>query len=246
MLDPAQNNSFRDHYLEVPFDLSRTLFIATANQLGTLHPALLDRMEVIQLAGYSEEEKLHIARRYLIPRQLGEHGLSSSSVELTDAALRRVISEYTREAGVRNLERQIGAIARKVAARVASRAPEDGGLPADTSMRDDVPEYLGPPRFHQEVVVPHVAARRRDRRGLDRDRRRRAVHRSRRCCRAAAQQIILTGQLGNVMQESARAAVSHIRAQASALGVSPRFLDKHDLHVHVPAGAIPKDGPRPA
>ena len=151
VLDPAQNNTFRDHYLEVPFDLSRTLFIATANQLGTLHPALLDRMEVIQLSGYSEEEKLHIARRYLIPRQVSEHGLKVEMLEITDAALRRVVSEYTREAGVRNLERQIGAIARKVAARVASRTPEDGEAPVETVDGPSIPEFLGPPRIHQEV-----------------------------------------------------------------------------------------------
>jgi len=125
VLDPAQNHSFRDHYLETPYDLSRVLFIATANQLGTLHPALLDRMEIIQLSGYSEEEKRHIARRFLIPRQLSEHGLAPGAVEIDDEALQRVIGEYTREAGVRGLERQIGTIARKVAARVAAR-PADG------------------------------------------------------------------------------------------------------------------------
>src|SRR4051812_10044905 len=148
VLDPAQNHTFRDHYLEVPLDLSNVLFIATANQLGTLHPALLDRMEVIQLSGYSEEEKLHIARRYLIPRQVGEHGLRLEMLTITDAALRRVVSEYTREAGVRNLERQIGAIARKVAARVASSSE---ALPSTVVRAEDVPGYLGLPRFQQEV-----------------------------------------------------------------------------------------------
>jgi ATP-dependent Lon protease len=242
VLDPAQNNTFRDHYLEVPFDLSRTLFIATANQLGTLHPALLDRMEVIQLSGYSEEEKLHIARRYLIPRQVSEHGLKIEMLEITDTALRRVVSEYTREAGVRNLERQIGAIARKVAARVASRTSEDGEAPTETVDGPSIPDFLGPPRIHQEVsfrtsrpgVATGVAW---TETGGD------VLFIEATLLPGGSSQITLTGQLGSVMQESARAAVSHIRAQASLLGISPSFLDKHDLHVHVPAGAIPKDGP---
>jgi ATP-dependent Lon protease len=242
VLDPAQNHSFRDHYLEVPFDLSRTLFIATANQLGTLHPALLDRMEIIQLAGYSEEEKIHIARRYLIPRQVAEHGLRVEMLSITDAALRRIIAEYTREAGVRNVERQIGAIARKVAARVASRPADEGEPPAYTVDAAEVPEYLGPPRIHQEVsfrtsrpgVATGVAW---TETGGD------VLFVEATLLPGGNSQIILTGQLGNVMQESARAAVSHIRAQADALGIAPSFLDKHDLHVHVPAGAIPKDGP---
>ena len=242
VLDPAQNNSFRDHYLEVPFDLSRTLFIATANQLGTLHPALLDRMEVIQLSGYSEEEKLHIARRYLIPRQVSDHGLKIEMLAITDAALRRVVTEYTREAGVRNLERQIGAIARKVAARVASRTPEEGETPTETVDGPSIPDFLGPPRIHQEVsfrtsrpgVATGVAW---TETGGD------VLFIEATLLPGGSSQITLTGQLGSVMQESARAAVSHIRAQASALGISASFLDKHDLHVHVPAGAIPKDGP---
>jgi ATP-dependent Lon protease len=242
VLDPAQNHSFRDHYLEVPFDLSRVLFIATANQLGTLHPALLDRMEIIQLAGYSEEEKLHIARRYLIPRQLAEHGLAADALDLTDAALRGVISGYTREAGVRSLERQIGAIARKVAARVASRLPEEGAAPAVTVDEADLKEYLGPARLPKETSFrtsrPGVAT------GLawtetggD------VLYIEASLLPGGNHQITLTGQLGNVMQESARAAVSHIRSQAHQLGIAPDFLDKHDLHIHVPAGAIPKDGP---
>ena len=244
VLDPAQNHSFRDHYLEINIDLSRVLFIATANQLGTVHPALLDRMEIISLAGYSEEEKLHIARRYLIPRQLEEHGLKQDMVAIDDGAVRHVISDYTREAGVRNLERQIGAIARKIAARVASSAPDSGGVEATryTVRAPDLPDYLGPPRFHDEVsfrvsrpgVATGVAW---TETGGD------VLFVEASLLPSGHHDLILTGQLGNVMQESARAAVSHIRAQAKELDVSPEFLDKYDLHVHVPAGAIPKDGP---
>jgi endopeptidase La len=242
VLDPAQNHSFRDHYLEVPVDLSRVLFIATSNQLGTIHPALLDRMEIIQLAGYSEEEKLHIARRYLIPRQVSEHGLPPDGMEITDAALRVVISEYTREAGVRNLERQLGTLARKVAAKIATHPPEGGLMVRTVIDRDQVDDYLGPARFRREVAFrtsrPGVAT------GLawteaggD------VLFIEATLLPGGNQNIILTGQLGNVMQESARAALSHIRASAGELGISPDFLAKHDLHVHVPAGAIPKDGP---
>src|SRR5262249_4366104 len=133
---PAQNHSFRDHYLEIPVDLSKVLFIATSNQLGTIHPALLDRMEIISLSGYTEEEKLHIARRYLLPRQENENGLLPGALEITDGALRLVISEYTLEAGVRNLERQLGTLARKVAARIATRAPEAGPLEKTVIDRD--------------------------------------------------------------------------------------------------------------
>src|SRR5687768_5747224 len=242
VLDPAQNHSFRDHYLEVPVDLSRVLFIATSNQLSTIHPALLDRMEIISLSGYSEEEKLHIARKYLLPRQISEHGLKPDALELTDAALRTVISEYTREAGVRNLERLLGTIARKLAARVATR-PADAPAPEKTVIdRDQVDDYLGPARFRREVAFrtsrPGVAT------GLawtetggD------VLFIEATLLPGGNQNIILTGQLGNVMQESARAALSHLRARASELGISPDFLAKHDLHVHVPAGAIPKDGP---
>jgi ATP-dependent Lon protease len=242
VLDPAQNSTFRDHYLEIPVDLSRVLFIATSNQLGTIHPALLDRMEIIELTGYTEEEKVHIARKYLLPRQMNEHGLPADSMEITDAALRTVIKEYTREAGVRNLERQLGTIARKVAARIASRAPDAGPLEKTTIDSTQVEDYLGPPRFKKEVAFrtsrPGVAT------GLawtetggD------VLFIEATLLPGGNQNIILTGQLGNVMQESARAALSHIRARASELGISPEFLAKHDLHVHVPAGAIPKDGP---
>jgi ATP-dependent Lon protease len=242
VLDPAQNHSFRDHYLEAPVDLSKVLFIATANQLGTVHPALLDRMEIITLAGYTEFEKLHIARMYLIPRQMSENGLPADSVTFTDAAVRLVIAEYTREAGVRNLERQLGTIARKVAARLATR-PADAP-PAATVVVDEpeVDDYLGPARFKKEVafrtstagVVTGLAW---TETGGD------VLFVEATLLPGGNQNIILTGQLGNVMQESARAALSHIRAKASDLGISPEFLAKHDLHVHVPAGAIPKDGP---
>ncbi|MGE0448953.1 MAG: endopeptidase La [Vicinamibacterales bacterium] len=239
VLDPAQNHSFRDHYLEVNVDLSGVLFIATSNQLGTIHPALLDRMEIIQLSGYTEDEKLHIAKRYLVPRQLQEHGLSADQVVLEDGALRRIASDYTREAGVRNLERQVGTVARKIAARVAAAAEP----PASTIVRqEDVPDYLGQPRFQREVSFrvsrPGVAT------GVawtevggD------VLFVEASILPSGHHDLILTGQLGNVMQESARAAVSHIRARATELGIDPDFMDKHDLHVHVPAGAIPKDGP---
>ncbi|MCL4846765.1 MAG: endopeptidase La [Acidobacteria bacterium] len=253
VLDPAQNHSFRDHYLEVALDLSRVLFIATANQLGPVHPALLDRMEVISLVGYTEEDKLHIARRYLIPRQLSEHGLTTADIAIEDAAISRIVAEYTREAGVRTLERQIGAVARKVAARVAmTNEPREvpaavgGGeappRPRHTVSVDDLPDYLGPPRFKSDVAIrtsrPGVAT------GVAwTETGGEVLFIEASLLPAGKGQIILTGQLGNVMQESARAAVSHIRAQAERLAVSADFLEIHDLHVHVPAGAIPKDGP---
>jgi len=243
VLDPAQNHSFRDHYLEINIDLSRVMFIATSNQLGTIHPALLDRMEIISLAGYTEEEKVHIARQYLIPRQLEEHGLSPLQVTLEEGAVRRIISQYTREAGVRNLERQIGAVARKIAARVAMIADRDAAAAKSfTVTGPDIAEYLGPPKIHDEVAFrvsrPGVAT------GLawtetggD------VLFVEASVLPAGHGNVTLTGQLGNVMQESARAAVSHIRSSATELGVSTDFLNTHDLHVHVPAGAIPKDGP---
>src|SRR3954466_15050619 len=237
VLDPAQNHTFRDHYLEVPLDLSNVLFIATANQLGTIHPALLDRMEIISLTGYSEEEKIHISKMYLVPRQREEHGLKPEQLLIDDEALRRVISEYTREAGVRSLERQIGTLARKVAARVVSHPEHVGHVDAG-----QVEEYLGPSRFRSEMAFrtsrPGVAT------GLawteaggD------ALFIEAGLLPGGAGHLTLTGQLGSVMQESARAALSHVRQQASALGIERETLTKNDLHVHVPAGAIPKDGP---
>ena len=237
VLDPAQNHAFRDHYLEIPIDLSRVLFIATANQLGTIHPALLDRMEILSLSGYTEEEKVHIARLYLIARQRQENGLREPQIEITDAALRRVIAEYTREAGVRTLERQIGTLARKVAARVASD-------PSYTAVVDagDVEKYLGPPRFRSEAAFrtsrPGVATGVAwTEAGGD------VLFVESSLMPGGTGNLTLTGQLGAVMQESARAALSHIRQHASLIGIPSDFLSKQDLHIHVPAGAIPKDGP---
>ena len=241
VLDPAQNHTFRDHYLEVPLDLSKVLFIATANQLGPVHPALLDRMEIIPLSGYTEEDKIHIARKYLIPRQLSEHGLAPEALVLDDGALRVVIAEYTREAGVRSLERLVGTIARKVAAKVVTSGGADASA-ATTVTADEIDDYLGPARFKKEVAF------RTSRAGVatglawteaggD------VLFIEASLLPGGKEQIILTGQLGNVMQESARAAVSHIRSDAAQLGVDPAFLSQKDLHVHVPAGAIPKDGP---
>src|SRR4051812_10001333 len=242
VLDPSQNHSFRDHYLEINIDLSRVLFIATANQLGTIHPALLDRMEIISLAGYTEEEKVHIARQYLIPRQLEEHGLTPDHVTIEDGAVRRMIAQYTREAGVRNLERQIGAVARKIAARVAGLDAAAGAAARDVVDAARLPEYLGPPKIHDEVsfrvsrpgVATGVAW---TESGGD------VLFIEASLLPAGHGNITLTGQLGNVMQESARAAVSHIRSITGELGVPADFLNTHDLHIHVPAGAIPKDGP---
>jgi ATP-dependent Lon protease len=237
VLDPAQNHAFRDHYLEIPIDLSRVLFIATANQLGTIHPALLDRMELISLSGYTEEDKVHIARMYLIPRQLEEHGLTPDHLQLTDAALRRVITEYTREAGVRTLERQIGTVARKVASRVASDSAHVVVVDAP-----QVGDYLGPSHFRSETAFrtsrPGVATGVAwTEAGGD------VLFIEAVLLPGGAGHLTLTGQLGSVMQESARAALSHVRQQADALGIAPETLSKSDLHVHVPAGAIPKDGP---
>jgi ATP-dependent Lon protease len=243
VLDPSQNHSFRDHYLEINVDLSRVLFIATANQLGTIHPALLDRMEIISLVGYTEEEKVHIARQYLIPRQLEEHGLAPDQIAIDDDAVRKIVTQYTREAGVRSLERQIGAVARKIAARVAGiEAAETAEASRTVVTATAIADYLGPPKIHDEVAFrvsrPGVATGVAwTESGGD------VLFIEASLLPAGHGNITLTGQLGNVMQESARAAVSHIRSNTKQLGVATDFLDTHDLHIHVPAGAIPKDGP---
>jgi len=236
VLDPEQNNTFSDHYLDVPYDLSRILFIATANQLEPIPAPLRDRMEIIELPGYTFDEKEHIARRHLIKKQLREHGITEEQAEITDKALARIITGYTREAGVRNLERRIADVCRSVAVEVASGRTEKRIVD-----EADIPEMLGPEKFYNEVAerteVSGVAT------GM--------------AWTAAGGDILfieatkmpgkgtltLTGQLGDVMKESAQAALSWVRGKSRFLGIEGNFLEKADVHIHFPAGAIPKDGP---
>jgi ATP-dependent Lon protease len=236
VLDPEQNNSFSDHYLEVPFDLSRVMFLATANVIDPVPPALKDRLEILELPGYTRDEKRMIAVNYLIPKQLEEHGLSKDQVELTDAATCEVIDSYTREAGVRNLEREVGSIARGVAVKVAEGASQKFVIDAK-----DVPEYLGPQKFMSEVAErtaePGVAT------GLAWTPVGGDILFIEATRMPGKGSLVLTGQLGDVMKESAQAALSFVRARAKYLGIDENFLDKTDIHVHIPAGAIPKDGP---
>ncbi len=236
VLDPAQNHEFRDLYLDVPFDLSDVLFITTGNDLSQVSSALLDRLEVIELSGYTETEKLHIAQGYLIPRQLQENGLLAPEMRLTEAAIRRLVRDYTREAGVRNLEREVGKIARKVAVAVAEGSAEE--MVVDV---DDVREYLGPPRFVFEAAerteLPGVAT------GMAYTPYGGDVLFIEASAAPGAKGFTITGQLGDVMRESAQAALAYVRAQYAALGVKSEFFAQHDIHLHVPAGATPKDGP---
>ena len=241
VLDPEQNGQFSDHYIETPFDLSRVLFIATANTLSTIPPALLDRMEVIELSGYTEAEKLEIARRYLVPRQLEAHGLAAGQIQLEDSALEKVVSEYTREAGVRNLERFVATLMRKCARRIALGTDEDK-TPIQVN-GEFVSEALGAPPHLPEAaerssmpgvavglaVTPHggdilfiEATSMKGGKGL---------------------RLRLTGQIGDVMKESAEAALSWVRAHAADLGLPPEALEPGEIHLHIPAGAVPKDGP---
>ncbi|HEY1314466.1 MAG TPA: endopeptidase La, partial [Steroidobacteraceae bacterium] len=236
VLDPEQNNSFRDNYLAVPFDLSKVLFIGTANVLDAIPAPLRDRMEVIELTGYSEEEKLQIATRYLLPRQLQANGLTSQQVEISEEALRRLIIDYTREAGVRSLERQIGAVLRNAAVTIAS-----GGEPKIVIGADEVPRILGAARFESDVAlrtsVPGVAT------GLAWTPAGGDILFIESSRVRGSGKLILTGQLGEVMKESAQAAVTWVKSQADRMRIDPAALDGSDLHIHVPAGAIPKDGP---
>jgi ATP-dependent Lon protease len=238
VLDPQQNNTFTDHYLDVPFDLSGVLFIATANWLEPVHPALRDRLEVIDLPSYTAEEKLQIARRYLVPRQLEEHGLQRKQVQFPDPAMRRLIYDYTHEAGVRQLEREIASLTRKAARRLLSQGAVHNTL---VIRAGDLSAYLGPPRFlseHKERItevgiamglawtpvggeILFIEATRMPGKGA----------------------LLLTGSLGDVMKESAQTALSYLRSQARRLNIDLRDFEKTDLHIHVPAGATPKDGP---
>jgi ATP-dependent Lon protease len=236
VLDPEQNNSFRDNYLGVPFDLSKVMFIGTANVLDAIPGPLRDRMEVIELTGYTEEEKLQIARRYLLQRQLQANGLSAGDVQISEEALRRLIVDYTREAGVRSLERQIGALLRNVAVTIAS-----GGATSVALDIADVERILGAARFENDIAlrtsVPGVAT------GLAWTPAGGDILFIESSRVKGSGKLILTGQLGEVMKESAQAAVTLVKSQADRLGIDPSMLDNADLHIHVPAGAIPKDGP---
>ncbi|MCF8103959.1 MAG: endopeptidase La [Desulfohalobiaceae bacterium] len=236
VLDPEQNHSFTDHYLNVPFDLSKTMFICTANILDTIPPALQDRMEIIRIPGYTEQEKIKIAERYIIPRQIKDNGLNPEQVYLNSKTLSKIIREYTREAGLRNLEREVGSICRKIARKVAEGSDKSFRILPST-----VHKYLGSPRFLEEEreknLTPGVAL------GL--------------AWTAAGGEILhvevttmpgkgklhLTGQLGEVMKESGQAALSYARSRAKKIGLDPDFADTRDIHIHVPAGATPKDGP---
>lgn len=236
VLDPEQNFSFSDHYLEVPFDLSKVMFITTANVLDTIPPALRDRMEVLELPGYIAEEKLHIAFKYLIPRQIEENGLKGKHITFTRAAVRRIIQEYTREAGVRNLEREIASICRKVAKEVAAH-----GDTKHIITPDKLEEYIGPAKFYSEVKErtsePGVAT------GLAWTPVGGDILFVEATKMRGNNRLTLTGQLGEVMRESAQAALSYVRSRAAQLGINEEVFEKHDIHVHVPQGAIPKDGP---
>ena len=236
ILDPQQNNSFRDHYLDLPFDLSRVFFIATANQLGPIPPPLRDRMEIISIAGYSDREKLEIAKRYLVPRQTSENGLNNAQLKITDDTIELIAARYTREAGVRQLERNIGSIARKVALKVAQ-----GEAETVTVTAADVREYLGPPRFYPEQARKELPAGVAT--GMAWTEMGGEVLFIEATLLPGGRGLTITGQLGEVMQESARAAQSYLWSHAAEFGIDPEIFKDFGVHLHVPAGAIPKDGP---
>jgi ATP-dependent Lon protease len=238
VLDPEQNNEFRDHYLDVPYDLSQVMFICTANQLAPIPGPLRDRMEVIELDGYTEHEKVEIAKRYLVPRQIKENGLTEQEIAFEEDALRRIIREYTYESGVRNLEREIGSVCRKVTTKVAA-----GHQGEQTLVRaEDIPEYLGKRKFFLEEVdervnIPGVTI------GLVVTSVGGDITFVEGTKMPGNARLTLTGQLGDVMRESAQAALSYVRSKASELGIDDKVFAENEIHIHVPAGAVPKDGP---
>jgi len=236
VLDPEQNKDFRDNYLDVPFDLSKVMFITTANQLETIPPPLLDRMEVLQLPGYTEHEKLNIAQKYLIPKEIKANALRSEEIVIQEDTLRAIIKDYTREAGVRNLEREIANVCRKVAKAVAEGKPTPLTVTAE-----ELHDYLGRPKFFAETSImidrPGVVT------GLAWTPTGGDILFVEATQMPGNKQLTLTGQLGDVMKESAQAALSYVRSQAESFGINKDFFEKTDIHIHVPAGAIPKDGP---
>jgi len=236
VLDPEQNSAFRDNYLSVPFDLSRVMFITTANLLDPIQPAFRDRMEVIELTGYTEEEKLAIAKKHLLPKQLSEHGLKTNHINFSDGAIRTIISQYTREAGLRNLEREIGSVCRKVTRKIAEG--KRGGCRITV---DNIREYLGSAKILPEELL------KKDEVGVATGLAWTPTGGDIMFIEATAMKgkgsLLLTGKLGDVMKESAQAALSYARSKARELGISDEYFQDHDLHIHVPEGAIPKDGP---
>jgi len=236
VLDPEQNNAFVDHYLGVPYDLSKIMFITTANYLDPIPPALKDRMEIIHIPGYIEEEKIQIAKKYLLPRQIVENGLKENQVIINDKILSFIISGYTRESGLRNLERLIGTICRKVARKVAT-----GEDKAFKISKNSVLKYLGPIKYYEEDELKEnevgiVTGLAWTPYGGD-------VLFIESAKYKGKGNLVLTGQLGDVMKESARAALTFVRSVAEKYNIDPKFFEEHDIHLHVPAGAIPKDGP---
>jgi len=238
VLDPEQNRSFVDHYLDVPFDLSSVMFILTANVLDTIPAPLRDRMEVIEFAGYTQEEKAQIALRFLCPKQIREKGLSSNQVVFTEGAVKKIIQEYTHEAGIRNLERRIATVCRKIARKTLQNT---GGPEVVTIAPESVEHYLGRKRFHFEVIEEQdrigVAT------GLVRTETGGDIIFVEAATMKGNKELIITGSLGDVMRESAQTALSYIRSNAGTFGIPDNFFEHHDIHIHVPSGAIQKDGP---
>jgi ATP-dependent Lon protease len=237
VLDPEQNNTFADHYLEIPFDLSNVMFVATANVADPIPPPLRDRMEILEIPGYTRNEKLAIARQHLIPKQIEEHGITKEQLEIADKAVDEVIDHYTREAGVRTLERQVASVIRGVAVKIA----EGDNTPRKIETPEQVAEFLGAPRYTSEVAErteePGVAT------GLAWTSVGGEILFIEATKMFGTGKLQLTGQLGDVMKESAQAALSYVRTNAEKLGLSKDFLEKSDIHIHIPAGAMPKDGP---